>query len=156
MFSRKARNASVLRDIEAAIALLLEEEADNELVNGYRRKLSFLDIPVLNLSELDTLHSISSNMLNFAIQPPDQDALKRASVGFHRKWTHPNCCGSIDEIHVRIIRPEHSGSSFYNYKDFFFSMVLLALVHNNYNFPAFGVGYYGKKRVMQGFLLDQH
>ncbi|XP_063219239.1 uncharacterized protein LOC134531043 [Bacillus rossius redtenbacheri] len=92
----------------------------------------------------ETLQSICSKMLNSSIPSPDQDVLKRSSIGFHRKWNYPNCCGSIDGKHIRIIKPKHSGSLFYNYKDYF-SVVLLALVDDNYKFLAIDVGSYGKE-----------
>ncbi|KAJ8889104.1 hypothetical protein PR048_008598 [Dryococelus australis] len=92
----------------------------------------------------DILRSISSKMLHFVIPPPNQDAIKHASIRFHRKWNYPYCCGSIDGKHVRIIRPERSGSLFYNYKELF-SVVLLALVDDHYKFLVIDVGSYDKE-----------
>jgi hypothetical protein len=31
----------------------------------------------------------------------------------------PHCLCAVDEKYIRIIKPQHSGSIFYNYKDFF-------------------------------------
>jgi len=36
-----------------------------------------------------------------------------------RRVNFPHCLGDVDEKHIRAIKPEHSGSMFYNYKDFF-------------------------------------
>ncbi|KAL4714309.1 hypothetical protein ACJJTC_009661 [Scirpophaga incertulas] len=60
------------------------------------------------------------------------------------KWNMPNCVSSIDGKHVRIKAPQHSGSLFLNYKDYF-SIVMLALVDADYKFVAIDAGSYGKE-----------
>jgi hypothetical protein len=37
---------------------------------------------------------------------------------FERKANFPRCLGSVDGKHIRVMKPEHSGSMFYNYKVF--------------------------------------
>lgn len=61
-----------------------------------------------------------------------------------QKYTHfPNCIGAVDGKHFRIIKPDHSGSLFYNYKNYF-STVLLAVCDANYCFISVDIGAYGK------------
>lgn len=74
----------------------------------------------------------------------DVDDFKRIADDFYNIWNFPNCIGSIDGKHVRINCPAHSGSMFYNYKQFF-SIVLQGLVDANYKFISIEVGGYGKQ-----------
>ena len=38
---------------------------------------------------------------------------------FYSRTNFPNIIGAIDGKHIRMIQPEHSGSSYFNYKKFF-------------------------------------
>lgn len=78
------------------------------------------------------------------MQPPTQQTFKNIAGEFWEKWNMPNCIGSIDGKHVRIKSPQHSGSLFFNYKNYF-SIVLLAIVDANCKFIAIDVGSYGKE-----------
>lgn len=72
-----------------------------------------------------------------------EDEWRQISDKFYKNTNFPNCVGAIDGKHIRVISPAHSGSQYYNYKNFF-SIVLLGLVDNDYCFSAIDVGAYGK------------
>lgn len=62
--------------------------------------------------------------------------------GFFEQTHFPNCIGAIDGKHIRIERPDHTGSESFNYKKFY-SIILLAIADANYSFVAIDVGAYG-------------
>ena len=62
---------------------------------------------------------------------------------FQERWQFLHCLGSIDGKHIRMQSPIHSGSDYYNYKQYF-SIVLLAVVDSNYNFMFADVGCQGR------------
>lgn len=64
--------------------------------------------------------------------------------GFMTRSNFPHCVGAIDGKHVRLIKPAHSASLFYNYKNYF-SVVLLAVCDSNYKFLYIDVGSYGRE-----------
>ena len=63
---------------------------------------------------------------------------------FEKTANFPQCLGAVDGKHIRVIKPERSGSMFYNYKDFSFSMVLMAVAGTNYRFMYVDIGSYEK------------
>lgn len=75
---------------------------------------------------------------------PTKEDFKSIANDYYNIWNFPNCIGSIDGKHIRVICPSHSGSMFYNYKQFF-SIVLQGLVDANYKFINIDVGAYGKQ-----------
>lgn len=62
--------------------------------------------------------------------------------GFNTKWNFPQCVGAVDGKHILIKCPKHSGSLYFNCKNQF-SIVLLALVDDDYNFTCIDIGSYG-------------
>lgn len=92
----------------------------------------------------EVLTSICKRMLKDFIPPPTKDHLTLVAEDYFKIWGFPNCCGAIDGKHVRIKCPKNSGSSFFNYKEYF-STVLLAITDAHYRFIAIDVGSYGRE-----------
>ena len=53
------------------------------------------------------------------IPKPTKEQWELTALEFERTTNFPHCLGAVDGKHIRVIKPEHSGSMFYNYKDFF-------------------------------------
>ena len=62
---------------------------------------------------------------------------------FYQKTDFPHCLGALDGKHIRVIKPENSGSLYYNYKNYF-SILLLAVCDASHKFIFIDVGAYGK------------
>jgi hypothetical protein len=77
------------------------------------------------------------------IPKPTKEQLELSSLEFERRANFPNCLGAVDGKHIQVIKPEHSGSIFYNYKEFFL-LVLMAVADTNYRFVYVDMGSYGK------------
>ncbi|KAL7298383.1 hypothetical protein TKK_0000263 [Trichogramma kaykai] len=75
--------------------------------------------------------------------PTRQDFLSSANT-FLRKYNIPNCIGAVDGKHVRIKKPAHSGSLYFNYKRYF-SCVLQAVVDGNGKFTFIDICPYGSQ-----------
>ena len=71
----------------------------------------------------------------------EEDWLKIANL-FYQRTNFPHCIGAIDGKHIRICKPNKTGSQFFNYKSYF-SIVLMALVDADYNFICVDVGAFG-------------
>ncbi|XP_044133206.1 uncharacterized protein LOC122925927 [Bufo gargarizans] len=70
--------------------------------------------------------------LRDAVMPtPKAEDWLRIAEGFFQSAQFPNCIGALDGKHIRVKKPPHSGSRFFNYKQYF-SVVLMALVDSNY------------------------
>ena len=65
--------------------------------------------------------------------PTTQHEWRQISEEFQRRWNVPHACGAIDGKHVSIRCPPKSGSTYYNYKQFY-SVVLMGLVDADYKF----------------------
>ena len=59
----------------------------------------------------------------------------------------PNCFNAMDGKYVALFHPIHSGSTYYNYKEFK-GIVLLALVDVDYKFVYVDIGCEGQKRLL--------
>ncbi|XP_068090140.1 uncharacterized protein [Hyperolius riggenbachi] len=70
-------------------------------------------------------------------EPTQQQWLENVDL-FWQSTQFPNCIGALDGRLIRILMPPMSESRTYNYKRHF-SMVLAAIVDNNYNFVTIDV-----------------
>ena len=59
----------------------------------------------------------------------------------------PNCFNAMDGKYVALFHPIHSGSTYYNYKEFK-GIVLLALVDVDYKFVYVDIGCEGQKQLL--------
>ena len=83
-------------------------------------------------------------MLNLVLPQPTEEMLQMISNKYRSLWDFPNCVGAIDGKHIRIKAPKNSGSSYFNYKEFY-SLVMLAIVDAENKFIAVDIGSYGRE-----------
>ncbi len=67
-----------------------------------------------------------------------------------QRWQYQHCLGAIDGKHVAIRKPMNGGSYYYNYKNFYW-IVLIALVDGDYKFTWVEVGANGTSSDAQIF-----
>ncbi|KAM3924778.1 uncharacterized protein RB166_008129 [Leptodactylus fuscus] len=89
-----------------------------------------------------TCHLIWQHLQPIAMPSPTQEIWLQSAAGFQSVANFPNCIGAVDGKHVRVQKPPHSGSHFFNYKKYF-SVVLMAVADATYRFRAIEVGAYG-------------
>lgn len=70
---------------------------------------------------------------------PDREKWIDIANDFYARYNFPLCLGAIDGKHVRIKKPNRSGSLYYNYKGFF-SIILLAFTASDGKFVVIDVG----------------
>lgn len=70
---------------------------------------------------------------------PDKEMWMNIANDFYTKFNFPLCLGAIDGKHIRIKKPNKSGSKFYNYKGYF-SIVLLAVTDASGRFVIIDAG----------------
>lgn len=75
----------------------------------------------------------------FIHTPTEVQEWQQVAQGFQDKWQFPHTLGALDGKHIRICKPPHSGSEYFNYKQFD-SIVLMALVDSNYSFLWVQIG----------------
>ena len=69
---------------------------------------------------------------------------------FRNRWNVPHAVGALDGKHIAIKKPKKSDSEYFNYKGYFF-VVLLALVDADYKFLWVNVGASGSSSDAQIF-----
>lgn len=87
----------------------------------------------------ETMAAIIETLQSEYLPTPSTETLKEIADKFLHIWNIPNCCGAVDGKHIRIIAPHNSGSTFYNYKNYF-SIVLMAICDADYNFTFVDIG----------------
>lgn len=93
---------------------------------------------------VEVTESIWKNLQPDYMKVPDSnEEWENIADGFRRNANFPHCLGAVDRKHVRVKKPDNSGSMYFNYKEYF-SIVLLAIVDSNYRFLYVHVGSYGK------------
>lgn len=92
----------------------------------------------------EVFDAIVTRMMSEYLDEPTEELWLDNAAKFQRKFNFPNCLGAIDGKHIRIRCPSNSGSLYYNYKNYF-STVLLAIANAEYKFIAIDVGSYGRE-----------
>ncbi|XP_058794107.1 uncharacterized protein LOC131669245 [Phymastichus coffea] len=87
----------------------------------------------------ETCYVITSVLLPIYVKFPNERDWLRIAQEFEDRWNFPNCVGALDGKHMRIKRPAHAGSVFYNYKKFH-SLVLIAISDAQSRFVWFTLG----------------
>ncbi|KAK9674658.1 DDE superfamily endonuclease [Popillia japonica] len=98
----------------------------------------------------DTCNILWHKLQSICMPPTSQQEWLDIAEGFKKHANFPNCLGAIDGKHIRMMKPEQSGSLYFNYKHYF-SMVLLAVCDSEYYFRFIDVGSYGKSADSQVF-----
>lgn len=104
---------------------------------------------LMGKSTISTIISETCSILWEILMPlelpqPTEEMWINISNTYYNKTNYPNCLGAVDGKHVRIKKPAHSGSNYYNYKKFF-SIILFALADANCLFTAVDIGSCGRE-----------
>ncbi|KMQ88306.1 nuclease harbi1-like protein [Lasius niger] len=108
--------------------------------------------PSLSIIIPETCEAICDVLLKDVIKfPKTTEEWTSIAKVYEERWNFPNCLGSVDGKHVRIIPPKGSNAFYRNYKGYD-SLVLLALVDADYKFLIVDFGTNG--RVSDGGVID--
>ncbi|XP_050523154.1 uncharacterized protein LOC126895383 [Daktulosphaira vitifoliae] len=93
---------------------------------------------------IETCKAITTALKDNIKIPASEKEWKIISDEFESKWNFNHCLGAIDGKHnLEIIKPQQSGSYFFNYKHTF-SIVLMAIANANYEFIMVDIGANGR------------
>ena len=92
---------------------------------------------------VETCREIAAHLLTEYVKIPSGDRLKEVVDGFETFWGFPQAVGAIDGSHIPIIRPEESGSDYYNRKGYY-SILVQGLVDHRGIFLDVNIGWPGK------------
>ncbi|XP_031776865.1 uncharacterized protein LOC103317169 [Nasonia vitripennis] len=87
----------------------------------------------------ETCKIIATVLTPMYVKLPNTEGWLSITKDFEEKWQFPNCIGALDGKHMRIRKPDHGGSVFFNYKRFH-SIVLMAISDAHCRFVWFSVG----------------
>ena len=82
--------------------------------------------------------------------PTKPEDLKKIEERFRNRWNVYHAVSALDGKHIAIKEPKKSGSEYFNYKGYFF-LLLLALVDADYKFLWVNVGTSGSSSDAQIF-----
>ena len=74
---------------------------------------------------------------------PQNECLRDSINGFHCRWDFPQTVGTIDRMHIPILRPKESGSIYYNRKGYH-PILMQAIVEFRGLFIDVNIGWPGK------------
>jgi hypothetical protein len=103
-----------------------------------------LGISTIHYIIKEVCETLWKTMAPLHMSVPTTEMLLAMSNEFYLRWNFPNCVGSIDGKHIRLKCPSNSGSMYYNYKSYYYT-VLQGLADARYRFIANEVGAYGKQ-----------
>ena len=92
---------------------------------------------------VETCREIAAHLLTEYVKIPSGDRMKEVVDGFETFWGFPQAVGAIDGSHIPIIRPEESGSDYYNRKGYY-SILVQGLVDHRGIFLDVNIGWPGK------------
>ncbi|CAH1980922.1 unnamed protein product [Acanthoscelides obtectus] len=92
----------------------------------------------------DVCQALWKVMHSECIPSPTKAVWESVANGFEQAANFPHCIGAVDGKHIRIVNPVHSGSMYFNYKDYH-SIVLMGIADSKYRFVFMHVGSYGKE-----------
>ncbi|KAJ8892335.1 hypothetical protein PR048_004915 [Dryococelus australis] len=130
-----------------AVTLRFLASGDSYTSLGYLFKMSKSTI---SLCQKNILY-MDITMLFFRL-PSTTEECEHHADEYNHQWNFPHCIGIMDGKHVMLQAPINTDSDYFNYKGFFFSIVLLAVLDTNYCFMCVSVGCQG--RLSDGGVFD--
>ncbi|XP_056378939.1 uncharacterized protein LOC130274527 [Hyla sarda] len=89
-------------------------------------------------------------LLEEFLPQPSPELWLQIAEKFHEVTQFPNCVGAIDGKYIRIQKPAHPGSEYFNYKKFY-STILIAFADAQYRLIAVDIGSYGRNNDSRVF-----
>lgn len=113
--------------------------------NSYRNLQQSFRVSKAAISKFvpEVCDAIYEHLQDFLQVPDSEEKWKNIEKGFNTRWNFPNCYGAIDGKHINIRAPSHCGSFYFNYKGVN-SIVLMAIVDDNYCFRYIDIGCNGR------------
>ena len=91
----------------------------------------------------EVVDAIVSEYGDLVAMPESPDGWRAVARGFRSRWNFHHCVGAVDGKHIRIVKPNNTGSQYHhNYKGFF-SVILFAIVGPDYRFMYADIGVNG-------------